>query len=517
MTGVGASNASTSEDQRARENPGAPQRLSGPSQRLTGLGSRLRGVRWIGAGFADQALIACANAGTTLLVASVIDRTASAAPLLAVSIAYFVIGISRAFVGEVFAALASRHDGEKRDRLVRDGLTTAALIGTVACVVFVALWVFWPNRGQYDLSDLIWLAPFMPFVLVQDAGRYSHLADREPAKALAIDLVWVGVQAVLAVGSLLTIGPSAAALLAAWGCGATASAIAFVIRTRPGLRGGDPRRWIRQTRRLSGWFTATALVGQIQALAVNFLVIGRVSERGLSGLRTAQTVLLQPVQNFQLAVQGLLVPRMSRLAGKASGAMVAASPPPVDSAPEAVPAGPSTGTEPEPVAGVVTTAGAGDPDESFQRADEAARRLRRQVIRLVLSFAVLAILMISVVWPVASVVLRHIPKFSDLAPLALPLAIQGGIYLVQVPFTAAMRATHQARSLLVQYVTFTTVSLTGLVIGAGRAGLAGAVWGLVTGSAVGFVVMVGLCWLALRNLSAPARELTPRSETALMT
>jgi hypothetical protein len=418
-------------------------------------------VRWIGAGFADQAVIACANAGTTLLIVILIDRDVAVAPLLAIVFAYFVVGINRAFVGEVFAALASRYDGAARERLVRDGLATAATVGLAAGAAFAALWAFWPHRGGYDLRALIWLAPFMPFVLVQDAGRYSHLAERAPAKALIIDLVWVGTQAVGVLGSLLVVDASAPALLMAWGCGATASAIVFLARTRPNLLRGDPRQWVSRTKHLSGWFTATALVGQFQTLAVSLLVVGRLPEKAYSGLRTAQTVFLQPVQNFQLAVQGLLVPRLSRLAGTA-----------VD-------------------------------DEQLRR---AVARLRSQVRRLALLFAGLGILMVAVVWPAAQVILGRIPKFEDLTPLALPISLQGAIYLVQVPFTAAMRATHRAKLLFCQYLVFTTVSLTGLVVGAEWGGLQGAVWGLVTGSASGLVVMMVFYTRVVAQLAATDSE-----------
>src|SRR5205814_1710378 len=81
-------------------------------------------------------------------------------------------------------------------------------------------------------------------------------------------------------------------------------------------------------------------------------------------------------------------------------------------------------------------------------------------------FAVLGAVLVAVVVPVARTVLVRLPKFADIAPLALPIAIQPAIYLVQLPFAAALRGMHRARLLFFQYLAFTGTSLTGLVIGA---------------------------------------------------
>src|SRR5215469_1772926 len=221
---------------------------------------------------------------------------------------------------------------------------------------------------------------------------------------------------------------------------------------------------------MSGWFTATQVIGQIQVQAVSFIVTGRLSMSDLSGLRGGQTALIQPVQNFIMAVQGLIVPRLSRLAGDA-----------------------------------------GRPPEEESRA--AALTLRRQTRLLALAFVGLAVLMIAVVVPVAQVVLTHIPKVADIAPLALPLSIQAGLYLVELPFAAALRGMQQARLLFVRYCIFTTASLTGLVIGADTDRLQGAVWGLVIGATISLITMISFYRFAVDRLgpsgsgpSAPGAE-----------
>jgi O-antigen/teichoic acid export membrane protein len=416
-----------------------------------------RSARWVTAGLADQFVMACANAGNTVLALVLLKREPAGIMILALTLAYVVMYLNRAFVGDVLLALASRYDGTRRDRLVRNGLAAAVGIGAIAAVVLLVLWAVWPRDGKIDLRDLVWVAPFLPVILLHDTGRCSYLADRQPAKALVIDLVWVGTQAVAVAVMLFAGVRTAGGLFICWGLGAAAGATVFLLRSGQRPWRGKPLQWVAETRHLSGWFTATALIGQFQVVAISFIVSGQLSQRDLSGLRGAQTALINPVQNFLMAVQSLVVPRASRLARDAGGLA--------------------------------------DDDR-----EQAAASLRRLTRLLALAFAGLAVVMIAVMWPLAELVLVRIPKFADIAPLALPMSLQAGIYLVQLPFTAALRAMHRARALLLQYVVFTAVSLTGLVIGARTAALEGAAWGLTIGAAAGLVAMVGLYWYSLRFL-----------------
>jgi O-antigen/teichoic acid export membrane protein len=406
-------------------------------------------------GLVDQVVIALANAGNNLLALTLLERGRAGVMLLSLGVGYLVVGVNRAFVGEVLLALASRYNGERQERLVRNGLSAAlALAGSMA-LVLVVVWLTVPAAGGVDLRDLVWVAPFLPALLLHDTARYAYLADRRPQHALVIDATWVGTQLLAVLVMYVTGSVSAGGLFVCWGLGATAGASVFLVRSRVRPWRGRPGQWLAETRHLSGWFTATALVGQFQGQAVGFLVAGQLSARELSGLRGAQTALLQPVQNFITAVLGLLVPRASRLAAEA------------------------------------------DRDAT------AGARLRRQTWVLAVSFAMLGALLVAVVVPVARPVLLRLPKFADIAPLAMPIALQPAIYLVQLPFAAALRGMHRARLLFLQYAVFTATSLSGLVVGARLSRLPGAAWGLTTGSAVGLVVMIGLYWYAQRDLDQP--------------
>ena len=415
----------------------------------------MKGARWVAAGLVDQIVIAAANAGLTLLAALLINPDWRAGELLlSLSLGYLVLGLNREFIGNVLLAQVSRLAGADRDRMVRNALAAAFTVGVTASVVLLAVWAFWRHPvPKSDLRDLIWLAPFLPVILLHDTGRYVYLSAREPARALVIDLIWLGTQvcAVLTGAALFGVRPGL--LPVSWGLGAVAGATAFLIRTRVKVWRGDPRRWLAETRRLSGWFTATGVIGQLQVQAVGFLVTGQLTPAQLKDLRAGQTTLLQPVQNFATAMMGLLVPRSSRLAGE------------------------------------------GD-----------AAGLRRQTVRVAGAFVGLAAVTIAVLVPVAHLVIRHVPKLEHIGPLILPISIQSGIYLVQIPFAAAIRGMQRGRLLFTQYAIFTATSLTGLVIGADTAGLTGAGWGLMTGSATGLAVFIALYFWAVTEVSPESTE-----------
>jgi O-antigen/teichoic acid export membrane protein len=417
--------------------------------------TRLRGARAFGAGIVDQVVIAAANAGNSLLALLLIHPNGRAGVLaLALVVGYVVVSLNRAFVGEVLLALAARFREESaaRVRLVRDGLTAASIFGLLAAALLALVWgIGAAVGGELSLPDLIWVAVVLPVILLHDTARYSYLAAGAPQKALVIDLTFVAVQG-LAVLAVVLVGVTPARLLLCWGVGAAAGFGLFAVRTRHLPWRGDARRWLGQTRFLSGWFTATAVIGQLHVLAVNFLIGGALSRSAVSAFRFVQTTVLQPVQNLNQSLMSLFVPRVSHRAGAA---------------------------EKDPAAAVA---------------------LRREVLRGAAILGGLAVVLIAVGGPLTQLVLPYVRRYADAAPLAWPMLVQGGIYMVQAPFTAAMRGMHRARMQFAQYVVFSAVSLIGLVVGARGWGLVGAGWGLAIGSLIGLATTVAFYWYALRWL-----------------
>ncbi len=414
------------------------------------LRARLSGARGrrVVLGLTDQAVIALANAGNALLATAVLPRSAAGSLMVSLATVYFIMGVNRAFVGEVLLAHVSRFEGEDRYRQERNALATALTMGVLGSVVLLGLWAF---GSPAAFGYLIWAVPFMPVLLLHDTGRYTYLARRQQGNALVIDLTWVSIQAATVTGLLLAGWRDGGALLVAWGLGATGGAALFLARTRLDPLRGRPRQWVRETRHLSGWFTATALIGQSQAQLVAFLVAGLLRPTAYAGLRLAQLVVLQPVQNFVQAMMGLLVPRFSRLA-------------------------------------------------AASRVGAVRRDVRLMTAVGAVCGAVVVLVAVTFARPVLD--WYRGGQYADVSGIALPVAIQAGIYLMQIPYAAAMRGMQQARMLFGQYAAFTATSLTGLVIGARTAQLRGAAWGLTIGAAVGFAVMVALYAFATRRFAA---------------
>jgi len=409
------------------------------------LRGRLRGGG-AAAGLADQLVSAGANAATGLLVLPFLSPGDAGAVLFAIGVGYFAIGIARALVGDVLLTHSARYGVAEQARHAVDATKTAAALGLIAAAVTILAWAV----GPAYLSELVWLAPFLPFVLVHDAGRYLFLAARRPERALISDLTYVGVQGAL-LATLLGLGyRDGAVFLCAWGVGGVAGALSYLVRARIsvfGLWRGDLRSWVRETRHLSSWMTATALLGQAQVQFVYTLVTDLLTTAALSMLRAAQYGLLMPAQNLQMAVSSLLTPRMSRLAGAGDAAGVS------------------------------------------------------RLLRKALTATALCGLVPVALSPLAGPLLEAIlPRYAQAGTIALPVAIQAAIYLVQVPFTAALRGMQRVRSLFVQYVVFCATQATCLVVGTLAFDLRGAAWGMMAGSAVGLVTMIVLYRRALGRL-----------------
>src|SRR5207244_8702888 len=149
----------------------------------------------LAAGVADQVVIAAANAANPLLAVALFSKPRAGVMLLAIAIGYAVIGLNRAFVGAVLLALTARTGGQRRDRLVADGLSTALAFAITAAVILTVAWAADSHGGRIDLRDLIWVALVVPLLLLHDTARYTYLAEGAQPRALLIDLVFVATQA----------------------------------------------------------------------------------------------------------------------------------------------------------------------------------------------------------------------------------------------------------------------------------------------------------------------------------
>src|SRR5690606_20699499 len=109
---------------------------------------------------------------------------------------------------------------------------------------------------------------------------------------------------------------SPGSLLIAWGSGTVVGSLVGLTLLRTNPFSGRAVVWVPDTRHLSAWFAATAVLAQTQTWVVLYFVGGFLGEADLGGLRMLQLIVLMPVQNFIWALTGLIVPGYSHFAGQ---------------------------------------------------------------------------------------------------------------------------------------------------------------------------------------------------------
>jgi len=399
----------------------------------------------VAAGVADQAVNSGTNFATAFIAGRLLSPDHFGIFILALSAGYVALGVQRAVVGDPLLAYASAFDGDERRGLIRDAVTSALVVGVAVALLGLGAWA----TGSAETRDVVWLVPWIPAVLVQDAGRYAFLCARRPDRALALDVAWAVVQGV-AVAVVITNGwSSPAALAATWGIGGLGGAVAYLLMTRTLPWQGSPRRWLSRSGHLSGWFTPSALLSQTQYQIVLVLVATLLSPAATGALRAIQLLVLQPVQTTIIAMTSLLVPRAAALA-------------------------------------------------ATREFDE----LRRSTWRLAGLFAAVGMLALLAI-PLRHVILSLLfPHFSAYAGLFPPVAVQAVMYAFAAPLTACLRGLQRARDLFVVQVIFAAVTLTA-VFSASTAGTAVAVaWGL---TAAGGVLVTATALTCRRELARASR------------
>lgn len=206
---------------------------------------------------ADQMVSSAAS----FLLGVVVARAGGADALGAFGVAFLiwlaVLGVNRALVNEPMTVLGA----DEYDRAeVRDGLLGSVSIG-VAAALAVAAGCGAAALGGLDPGVVLGLAPWLPSLLAQDYVRALAFRRQRADQALAIDLVFGGVQAALTVLLFLTDRHTTGWFLGAWGVGATAGALVGMLLHRFGGFGGA-RGALRRLRALwpkSRWFLAEFL------------------------------------------------------------------------------------------------------------------------------------------------------------------------------------------------------------------------------------------------------------------
>ena len=183
------------------------------------------------------------------------------------------------------------------------GLGIGLVVGVVGLIVSV---------GNHDLGGgLIALGVFLPFMILQDLGRYLAVATQQPSRALVLDLVWLGLE-VLAVGALVIAGAETLTwFVVAWaGSGAAASALLLwqhrAHRIRPGVG------WLRETWPFSWRYASSFAARQGAGLASVSLAGAALGARALAAFSGALT-LFGPQVQLQAAAMAAATSEVARL------------------------------------------------------------------------------------------------------------------------------------------------------------------------------------------------------------
>lgn len=270
-----------------------------PGERLHRLAGRSRRPLY---GIAGQLLNAGTNVATAYIASLLLAPAEFGTFVIAFACVTVVLAAGRGLVGTTMMVHLPTVDGEERAAALRSAIGLALVLGAGATVLLAlaglaqpVLWVF---------------APWVAVALLHDVARYAHLAVGRTDRALVLDVVWALVQgAVIAAVTALdavTIGLVAAA----WGLGAASGLVAFAVLH--GARPSHPRVWARTTRDVAGWFTAVAVLGQVEIYLVLVLTGFLLAPADVGGVRTVQLLAYQPAVVLLAALLTVLQPSVVR-------------------------------------------------------------------------------------------------------------------------------------------------------------------------------------------------------------
>jgi O-antigen/teichoic acid export membrane protein len=378
-------------------------------------------------GVADQVVSSGSNYLTAFLASLVLAPVDFGAFVLAYAVVTVLLAGTRAVVGEPLLAHLPTVEGSRRRGLGASALALALVLGVASALVCAA--------GGAWFTALLVFAAWMPAALAADAARYVLLARRDTGRALVVDTAWVVVQLAVLGGVLVWGTWSIGWLAAAWGLGAVAAVGAFLVVAPE--RVADPRAWWAESRYLSGWFTATSVLGQVQIYLVLLLAGAVLLAVDTAGLRAVQLMVFQPVVTLMAALLVLLTPPMA--ACSAAGDLA------------------------------------------------GLRRARGTALKAMALIGVLALLAI----PLRHVLLgTFFPRYTDYAALVAPIALQTAVGALTVPFQAQIRGFRRGRALFAQQLVQAGALLGCAGIGIALGGVVGLAWGLAVATVIALVAIV---------------------------
>jgi len=255
----------------------------------------------------DQGLTSISNLLLALLVARSSD--ASVLGVLGVVLAYYTLGlvVARAACGEpLLLVVANRRDTSIATCSAVSGATALAGSALAVLSILVALVV-----GGQLLPAMAVLALFMPGLMLQDTYRLWFFAAEQPAKATALDALWLALQTAF-FATLFALGRAdLLPLLCAWGLAAGVAALWGwnMTRARIGVHAGF--QYLKTFWPTSRLLAADAVLA-LGPTQVALLLIGLLFSLDVAGSLRAGLVVLGPISVLAQSLSYSLIPVMRR-------------------------------------------------------------------------------------------------------------------------------------------------------------------------------------------------------------
>lgn len=382
----------------------------------------------------DQALSSASNLLAMLWVAHVVSAIDFGSFSLLMLVYTFVMGPINALVS--MRIVVHPEDADGRPRWVLGSALVLGGLGGLGCVLVGGAQIL----GGIDLGPaLLVLGLALPFLVVQDVGRWVAVARGRPIRAIALDTTWL-VLMLAAFAALVVL--DAASLLTvtlAWAGTGTLSALLLLVQYGV-LR---PREvsltWLRERWDASWRLLVGNLTGGGSVLLGASLIAWVSSPLAVAAVRAA-IFLGRPTTAIQNAI----------------GTSYAA-------------------------------------DVARQKPDNRQLLRSQQKIIVLAALVAVANLVVLVYLPdaIGSRLLGNVWPVID--PLMLPASLWLVVAAAQAGAPPALVGRHQFQSVMVVQIITGLISAAGLVVGAWLDGAPGAVWGLVIGQAVTAVAW----WTAL--------------------
>lgn len=254
----------------------------------------------------DQGISSLSNVVIVVLGAKVLG-VGSFGLFAMVSLSYMATqGFARAIVGEPLL-IRPEESQERPGEAIGSAFVLGLAIGAVVAIAGLLVLI-----GHRDLGGgLLALAAFLPFMIVQDLGRYLAVTTQRPIRAVVLDLTWLGLELIAITALVIADAKTLTWFVVAW-CGSGAAASVVVLWQHRGHRIEIGIGWLRETWPVSWRYATSFATRQGSVLVAASFVAAALGDRALSGYYGAVTVYGPQVQ-LQAAAMAAGTSEVARL------------------------------------------------------------------------------------------------------------------------------------------------------------------------------------------------------------